>query len=70
MHSINYTRSFLDAIASDVILCFREIAILFAISFFMALLLVMLLRYMASFIIWLTLILLSGAAILFTINLW
>ncbi|XP_074601588.1 choline transporter-like protein 1 isoform X2 [Brevipalpus obovatus] len=70
MHTMNYTRSFLDAIASDVITCLNEIALLFGISFGMALLLVILLRFMASLIIWTTLIALSLAAILATAQTW
>ncbi|XP_053205691.1 choline transporter-like protein 1 [Panonychus citri] len=69
-NSVNYTRGLIDSISSDVILCFNELVYLFILSFVFALVLVILIRFMASLIIWFTLILLSLASITATINIW
>ncbi|XP_015793685.1 choline transporter-like protein 1 [Tetranychus urticae] len=68
--TVNYTRGIIDSISSDIILCFKELVYLFIVSFVFALLLVILIRFMASLIIWFTLIILSIALITGTTHIW
>lgn len=59
-NAINVTRTFIDDIITDLTHCYRELIYIFSFALAVSLVLLILLRFLASFIIWSCLLLLIG----------
>ncbi|RWS25920.1 choline transporter-like protein 1 [Leptotrombidium deliense] len=68
--TLNVTGSFLEEVMSDINVCWKEITYLCSISFVLALILLVLLRYIAGLVVWVTLITLSIVACTATTYVW
>lgn len=70
LDAFNVSRSVISAIASDTAVCWKEVTYSASISFLISLLVLILLRFVASLVIWSSLMGLAIASALATIYVW
>ena len=66
----NTTRTFFEDVLSDLSLCWKEMTYLCSISFVFSLIILILLRYLANIIIWITLFAMSLTAVSGSAYIW
>ena len=70
MDALNASRSLLEAVLSDTVVCWKEVTYSASISFLISLFVLILLRYVAGLVIWFSLLGLSIASALGSVYVW